>query len=141
MKLQFFSRVPKMNWCQFRLKSPTGSEETPENEKTDLPGNYPNPFTDATITSYQVGCPGHIVLEFFNTLGQRVRTLADHHHLAGKHTTILCADGLSTGTYFYGLTGNATPKRTLQYIGKQPEITSLRTHPFIWVQSLFVRDD
>ena len=116
MKLQFHGGVPSINWMQFRLRSPTGSEETPENEKTDLLGNYPNPFTDSTVISYQVERPGHIVLEVFNTLGQRVRTLADHYHPAGKHTTILHADGLSTGTYFYRLTGDATAKRALQYL-------------------------
>ncbi len=118
IKLQFYSGVPKVNWLQFRLRSPTDSEETPKNGKTDLLGNYPNPFTDTTVISYQVGRPGHIVLEVFNTLGQRVRTLANHHHPAGKHTTILYADGLSTGTYFYRLTGDTSAKRAFQYLGR-----------------------
>ncbi|MYF39549.1 MAG: hypothetical protein F4221_01640 [Rhodothermaceae bacterium] len=118
MKIQFLSNGTNVNWFQFRLRSPTGSEETPENGKTDLLGNYPNPFTDATVISYQVGRPSHIVPGVFNTLGQSVRTLADHHHPSGKHTTILYADGLSTGTNSYRLTGDEIAKRTLQYLGK-----------------------
>lgn len=117
MKLTFHRGIPKLNWLQFRLRSPTGSEETPERSGTSLLGNYPNPFTNSTTIDYRVGQPGHVVLELFNPLGQRIRTLTSHYHQAGEYSTVLNAEGLSTGTYFYILRGDISQQRMLQYLG------------------------
>lgn len=119
MKMNFLGGTPSINWMHFRLRSPTQNEdeELPEHGQTDLMGNYPNPFTTSTTIAYRVGRPSHVVLELFNALGQRVRTLADHHHQAGEYSTMLYADGLSTGAYFYTLTGDITARRTLHYLG------------------------
>ena len=117
MKLKFHAGTPNVNWMHFRLRTPTSSENQPENNGTSLLGNYPNPFATSTTIDYRVGKPGHIVLELFNALGQRVRTLVDRYHPAGEYTTVLSANGLSTGIYFYRLTGDITAQRILQYLG------------------------
>lgn len=117
LKLHFHTGTPAVNWMHFRLSSPTSNEDLPEDGETSLLGNYPNPFTTSTTINYRVGRPSRVVLELFNILGQHVRTLADHYHQAGEHSTVLHADGLGTGTYFYTLTGDITAQRALHYLG------------------------
>ena len=117
MKFHFHDGIPSVNWFQFRLRSPTGNKNSPDRGKTNLMGNYPNPFTDSTIIEYQVGRPGPIILELFNTLGQHVRTLANGHHQTGTYSTVLYGRGLGSGVYFYQLTGDITIQRILQYLG------------------------
>lgn len=117
MKVHFRGGAPKLNWMQFKLRSPTNREELPEHGETGLIGNYPNPFTTYTTIQYRVGQPGRVVMELFNLLGQRVLTLADHHHQTGEYSTVVYAEGLSTGIYFYTLTGDITAQRSLQYLG------------------------
>ncbi|MXX96853.1 MAG: family 16 glycosylhydrolase [Rhodothermaceae bacterium] len=118
MKLHFHAGTPAVNWMQFQLRSPTSNEDLPEHDETSLLGNYPNPFTNSTTITYRVGSPSRVVLELFNILGQRVRTLTDHYHQVGEYSTVLHADGLGTGTYFYTLTGDITAQRTLHYLGR-----------------------
>ncbi|MCY3631017.1 MAG: family 16 glycosylhydrolase [Bacteroidota bacterium] len=118
MKLHFHAGTPAVNWMQFRLRSPVKNEDLPEHGETSLLGNYPNPFTNSTTITYRVGSPSRVVLELFNILGQRVRILTDHYHQVGEYSTVLHADGLGTGTYFYTLTGDITAQRALHYLGR-----------------------
>ncbi len=117
MKLNIGSGFPKINWLEFRLRSAVHREEIPDDSQTSLMGNYPNPFTHHTTIHYLVSKSGHVLLELYNVLGQHVRTVADHYHQAGEYSTILSGEGLSTGTYFYQLTGDVTAQRKLQYLG------------------------
>ena len=48
--------------------------------------NYPNPFNPSTIIPYQLPSVGHMRLEVFNVLGQRLATLVDAERSAGAHT-------------------------------------------------------
>jgi len=116
MKLTIGGGVPSINWFQFRLRSPTNREETPDTGETALMGNYPNPFTSSTIIDYYIATSGHFELDLFNTLGQHVRTLANHHHQAGNYTATVYAQGLSPGTYVYRLSGRVTTHGILQYV-------------------------
>ncbi len=117
MKLNIGRGIPNINWLQFRLRSPVHREELPENSQTRLLRNYPNPFTHHTTINYQVGRPGPVLLELYNALGQRVRTLINNYHQAGEYSAILSGEGLSTGIYFYKLTADVTAHQILQYLG------------------------
>jgi len=114
LKLTFHRGTPSVNWMRFRLRpSRTNNEPLDDLDQTILLGNYPNPFTTSTTIDYQIGRPGHVVLELFNTLGQHVRTLANHHHQSGHYSTILNAYGLSPGIYIYRLSGDVTANALL----------------------------
>jgi hypothetical protein len=75
----------------------------------ELAQNYPNPFNPATTIRYQISKRGHVSLEVFNTLGQRVRTLVSGDQRTGSYSVVwngLSDDGIpvASGTYLYRLT-------------------------------------
>jgi len=79
--------------------------------------NYPNPFNASTTISYQVPVDGHVKLEVYNTLGQRVATLVDSKQQAGYKSVIWDASDVSSGLYFYKLTaGDFTETRRMMLV-------------------------
>ncbi|NIM98103.1 MAG: M6 family metalloprotease domain-containing protein [candidate division Zixibacteria bacterium] len=73
-----------------------------------LKQNYPNPFNPGTRIEYLVPCDGHVELEIFNVLGQKIRTLVDEEKKMGLH--VVSWDGtndqeafVANGIYFYQL--------------------------------------
>ena len=79
---------------------------TPSNDA--LFGNYPNPFNPSTTIRYSLGTSGHAELAVFNSLGQKIRTLADGPQAAGVHTVQWngcngSGQHVSSGVYFYRL--------------------------------------
>ncbi len=73
-----------------------------------LEQNYPNPFNPSTYIEFSLPRAGHVSLDVFNILGQRVRTLLDQAMPAGFHRVVFdgrssSGDELSTGVYLYRL--------------------------------------
>jgi hypothetical protein len=66
--------------------------------------NYPNPFNASTVINYELPVDGHVRLEVYNTLGQRVATLVDSKQQAGYRSVVWDASKISSGLYFYKLT-------------------------------------
>jgi hypothetical protein len=69
----------------------------------ELGQNYPNPFNPATVIEYSIAKPGLVRIELFNVLGQKLQTLVNSTHEAGKHTLQINANDLTTGIYFYSI--------------------------------------
>ena len=74
-----------------------------------LAQNYPNPFNPETEIAFSLGAAGHVRLEVFNLLGQRVAMLVDGERSQGIN--VVHWDGrddrgtsVPTGIYFYRLT-------------------------------------
>ena len=90
----------------------SGEEEiaAPATLPTDLAlmQNYPNPFNPSTQIAYTLPGAMHVRLEVYNTLGERVATLADEVQSGGYHTARFDARDLPSGLYFYRLTTDAT---------------------------------
>ena len=86
-----------------------------------LSQNYPNPFNPETVIGYQLGRRSRVVLEIYDGLGRRVRTLVDAEQATGRHEIVW--DGrndegqaVASGMYFYRLRAgsfNATRAMTL----------------------------
>ncbi len=71
-----------------------------------LDQNYPNPFNPTTVIRFSVPHAGPVTLEVFTSLGQRVAVLTNGVVDAGTHAVRLDASALSSGVYFYRLTGD-----------------------------------
>ena len=73
--------------------------------------NYPNPFNPSTVIPYQLPVAGHVRLEVFNLLGQRLATLVDGVRSAGVHmaqwdATDAAGRAVGAGVYIYRLSSN-----------------------------------
>jgi len=90
--------------------------ETELPRETSLSQNYPNPFNPQTVIPFELGTAGHVTLDVYNVLGERVQRLIDAPMAAGQHETLFNASGLSTGLYMVQLrteVGTWTRRMTL----------------------------
>ena len=69
-----------------------------------LSQNYPNPFNPSTTIGYALPQRSQVTLIVFNTLGQRISTLANGNEEAGFHEVKFDGSRLPSGVYFYRLT-------------------------------------
>jgi hypothetical protein len=74
--------------------------------KTELHGNYPNPFNPSTTIKYSLQEDSKVTLEIFNIKGQKVKTLVDKILPTGKHTIVWngtdeSGRSVASGIYFY----------------------------------------
>lgn len=76
-------------------------------EKTELKGNYPNPFNPKTTISYQLNKTGFVNIVVFNSLGKEVATLVDEIKSKGYHKVTFDGANLSSGFYIYKIKTNS----------------------------------
>jgi hypothetical protein len=101
------------NWTNFNAQNtdynPTNTgigDETPVVATRLLAQNKPNPFNPSTLISYTVPSRGYVTLKVYNVNGQEVAALVDGVSPAGTFQITFNAKGLTSGVYFYRLTGN-----------------------------------
>jgi hypothetical protein len=71
-----------------------------------LSQNFPNPFNPSTTVQFSIPKPGFYSLKVFNVLGQEVADFFNNEISPGNYTVQFDAGGLSSGVYFYTLTGS-----------------------------------
>ncbi len=76
--------------------------------KFELEQNYPNTFNPVTTIAYDIHEAGEYSLEVFNILGKKVKTLFSDHKDTGHYEIELDGSDMSSGIYFYSLTGDNT---------------------------------
>jgi hypothetical protein len=70
-------------------------------QQFQLEQNYPNPFNPTTQICFHLFQAGHVRLDIYNTLGQKVRNLVDEQLDPGRHMITFDAEGLASGIYLY----------------------------------------
>lgn len=93
--------------AQFKSSGVTSAEKS-ENipSEYELKQNYPNPFNPTTILEVSIAESGFFSLDIYNSLGERVTNLVSKNLERGVHKYTFDASNLSSGVYFYRLTGN-----------------------------------
>ena len=93
--------------------------------------NYPNPFNPSTVIPYQLSAAGHVRLEVFNILGQRLATLVDGEQSAGTYTaqwdgTDASGRAVGAGVYIYRLSsGGMTESQRMVLVDGQAGIPAV----------------
>lgn len=86
-------------------------------EKLTLNQNYPNPFNPSTIISVELREKSRVVLEVFNTLGQKVASVFNGMLNSGVTNFNFDGSKLSTGVYMYRLqSGGITISKKMMLI-------------------------
>ena len=62
--------------------------------------NFPDPFNPATTISYSISKAGHVTIEVFNVMGQKVARLFDGYKDAGSYYVKWDASEFAGGVYF-----------------------------------------
>lgn len=85
-------------------------QSVPEPPGAELPDrfvlrqNSPNPFNSRTVIGFELPFGGHVRLEVYNLLGEKIATLIDGRQNAGYRSVVWDASGLSSGIYLCSLT-------------------------------------
>jgi subtilisin family serine protease len=65
-----------------------------------LKQNFPNPFNPTTEITYDLPEPANVLVEVFNSIGQRVERFENNYTNGGSYTILWNAKHMSSGTYF-----------------------------------------
>ena len=69
----------------------------------ELYNNYPNPFNSSTVIRFTIPEGDYILLEVYNSLGEKITTLINEFTNAGDHSVRFEANNLAGGVYLYVL--------------------------------------
>ncbi|MDA3885987.1 MAG: T9SS type A sorting domain-containing protein [Candidatus Delongbacteria bacterium] len=81
----------------------TGIEQVNIPSKTELYGNYPNPFNGSTIIDYSLNISSEVKLSIFNIKGEFISELVNAKQNRGDHKVVFNAFNIDSGVYFYRL--------------------------------------
>lgn len=62
--------------------------------------NFPNPFKESTTINYAVTGNDKVVIELFDVVGHKIRTLVDVIQQEGEYSIDISGDGLGDGVYY-----------------------------------------
>lgn len=64
-----------------------------------LISNYPNPFVNSTVITFQTA-GGHTLIQVMDPTGRVIANLTDKEYTAGTYTVVFNGDNLPTGVYY-----------------------------------------
>lgn len=65
--------------------------------------NFPNPFNPNTVISYNIPEHSLVILNIYNLLGEKIKTLVEKEQAPGKYQINFDGNNLPSGIYFYQL--------------------------------------
>lgn len=98
-------------------QSPTSIKLTNDNLPTEykLYQNYPNPFNSSAKIKFSITNSTHVLLEIFDSLGQKVHQLINRELPRGIYIAYFDATNLPSGIYYYRLV-------TAEYVGMKKAV-------------------
>jgi hypothetical protein len=72
-------------------------------QEFSLAWNYPNPFNNSTVISYELKQASTVSLSIYDLLGRRIEALVDTYQPAGNYHITWNACDVASGVYFYKL--------------------------------------
>lgn len=102
--------------ASFALESTVNIEMPEVVTGFELLQNYPNPFNPTTKIEFNLNTANDVRIEVYNSVGQKVKTIASGRYSKGNHQVEFDGTGLSSGMYLYTLrtnTANETRKMML----------------------------
>ena len=69
----------------------------------ELYNNYPNPFNSTTVIRFTIPESDYVLLEVYNSLGEKITTLVNEFTNSGNHSMQFEANNLASGVYLYVL--------------------------------------
>lgn len=78
---------------------PSAVSSSEQSTPFTLEPSHPNPFTDYTSINFALVERGYVVLDVYDLLGQKIKTLISEILDAGKHSTEFDAKHLAAGVY------------------------------------------
>jgi hypothetical protein len=101
-------------WAKANVPTSLAEESLPNEIK--LQPNYPNPFNPETTIRFTMSQASDVVLEVFNSNGQKVQSIVQQRLSAGEHTYSFNGSNLNSGVYLLRLQSQGqvmTQKMTL----------------------------
>ena len=86
----------------FELTNITNEEKQPI--ANVLYQNYPNPFNPTTTIKYNLPQSSVVLIQIFNSLGEKIKTLYSGLQTSGSHKIVFDGSSLPSGIYFYQIT-------------------------------------
>jgi hypothetical protein len=103
--------TPRTGWSKTASlvvsASPKPTPTTPV-AQTLLFQNFPNPFDESTTIIFFLPDEEHVRITLYDTLGRRITDLLDAEMGPGRHSIPFQSESLSSGVYFYRLSGKGT---------------------------------
>ena len=62
--------------------------------------NFPNPFNNSTVVHYVIPEEDYVLLDLYNSLGEKIKNLYSGYKMAGEYELQLNGSEISTGVYF-----------------------------------------
>ena len=93
-----------------------GSDNTPIPVRTELIGNFPNPFNPETTISFTLKETANVGITIFNLKGEKIKTLIDEEKNAGSYNVIWngmnkTGNIVPSGIYFYKMVSEGNSGR------------------------------
>ncbi|CAN5460492.1 hypothetical protein BH10BAC5_BH10BAC5_10410 [soil metagenome] len=104
---EYYYRLKQIdNNGNYKFYNLSGSVNVAKPLKFELFQNYPNPFNPSTTISFDIPETGLYSLNVYNIAGQLISTIKSKTFDEGSYKVLFNSKSLSSGLYFYILSGN-----------------------------------
>ncbi len=101
------SIYPDEGYLKFDLSSSDVEVIDEDVSSYQLQQNYPNPFNASTLIQFSITQNETVILEVFNSIGEKITTLVNSEFSEGDYRVTFDATYLTSGIYYYRITAGS----------------------------------